>query len=51
MSFLTEYEFSRCLNRYNGDRHVIKFYCQDPFLIMIFAQLTNRSGWRDMRLL
>lgn len=48
MSLFTEYEFSKCVKRYNGDRHAIKFNCRDLFLVMSFAQFTNRSGLRDI---
>lgn len=48
MSLFTEYEFSKCVNRYNGDRHAIKFNCRDQFLVMSFAQYTDRSGLRDI---
>lgn len=48
MSLFTEYEFSKCVGRYKGDRHVIKFNCRDQFLVMSFAQFTDRSGLRDI---
>ena len=48
MSLFTEYEFSKCDKRYNGDRHAIKFNCRDQFLVMSFAQFTNRIGLRDI---
>ena len=48
MSIFTEYEFSKCVKRYKGDRHAIKFNCRDQFLVMSFAQFTNRSGLRDI---
>ena len=48
MSLFTEYEFSKCVNRYKGDRHAIKFNCRDQFLVMSFAQYTDRSGLRDI---
>lgn len=48
MSLFTEYEFSKCVRRYHGDRHAIKFNCRDHFLVMNFAQFTNRSGLRDI---
>lgn len=48
MSLFTEYEFSKCVKRYKGDRHAIKFNCRDQFLVMSFAQFTNRSGLRDI---
>ena len=48
MSLFTEYEFSKCVKQYKGDRHAIKFNCRDQFLVMSFAQFTNRSGLRDI---
>ena len=48
MSLFTEYEFSKCVNRYKGDRHAIKFNCRDQFLVMSFAQFTDRNGLRDI---
>ena len=48
MSLFTEYEFSKCVKRYKGDRHAIKFNCRDQFLVMSFAQFTNRCGLRDI---
>lgn len=48
MSLFTEYEFSKCVKRYKGYRHAIKFNCRDQFLVMSFAQFTNRSGLRDI---
>lgn len=48
MSLFTEYEFSKCVKRYHGDRHAIKFNYRDHFLVMSFAQFTNRSGLRDI---
>ena len=48
MSLFTEYEFSKCVSRYKGDRHAIKFTCRDQFLVMSFAQFTDRSGLRDI---
>ena len=48
MSLFTDYEFIKCVKRYKGDRHAIKFNCRDQFLVMSFAQFTNRSGLRDI---
>lgn len=48
MSLFTEYEFTKCVNRYKGDRHAIKFNCRDQFLVMSFAQFTDRNGLRDI---
>ncbi|MFB0974250.1 MAG: IS4 family transposase, partial [Bacteroidales bacterium] len=48
MSIVNEYEFKKCIDRYNGDRHSIKFTCRDQFMVMSFAQFTDRSGLRDI---
>ena len=29
MSLINTYEFKKCVNRYKGDRHAIKFTCRD----------------------
>ena len=41
---IPEYEFSKCVKRYRGDRHAIKFNCRDQFMVMSFAQFTDRAG-------
>ena len=48
MSLINEYEFKKCIDCYRGDRHAIKFSCRDQFLIMSFAQFTDRSELRDI---
>ena len=48
MSTFNEYEFQKCVDRYKGDRHAIKFSCRDQFMVMSFAQFTDRSGLRDI---
>lgn len=48
MSLVNTYEFNKCVNRYKGDRHAIKFTCRDQFMVMSFAQFTDRSGLRDI---
>ena len=48
MSIFNEYEFKKCVDRYRGDRHSIKFSCRDQFMVMSFAQFTDRSGLRDI---
>ncbi|NDV84983.1 IS4 family transposase [Bacteroides sp. 51] len=48
MSLIPEHELKKCINRYNGDFHSIKFTCRDQFMVMSFAQFTNRSGLRDI---
>jgi hypothetical protein len=48
MSLNSEYEFSKCVKRYKGDRHSIKFTSRDQFRVMSFAQFTNRIGLIDI---
>ena len=48
MSFLPEYEFSKCVNRYKGDYRVRHFTCREHFYVMSFAQITYREGLRDV---
>lgn len=37
MSLIDEYEFKKCVDRYKGDCHAIKFNCRDQFMVMSFA--------------
>ena len=48
MSLFNEFEFKKCIDRYKGDRHAIKFNCRDQFMVMSFAQFTDRAGLRDI---
>lgn len=48
MGLVNEYEFSKCVDRYNGDWHAIKYTCRDQFRVMSFAQFTDRHGLRDI---
>lgn len=48
MSLINEYEFKKCVDRYKGDRHSIKSSCRDQFMVMSFAQFTDRAGLRDI---
>ena len=48
MSLINEYEFKKCVDRYKGDRHAIKFNCRDQFMVMSFAQFTDRASLRDI---
>lgn len=38
----------KCVNCYKGDRHAIKFIYCDQFMVMSFAQFTDRSGLKDI---
>lgn len=48
MEHLPQHTFRRCVKRYDGDRHVKKFTCQDQFRSMAFAQLAYRESLRDI---
>lgn len=48
MEFVSEYEFRKCVERYNGNHRVRSFSCWDQFLCMAFAQLTYRESLRDI---
>lgn len=42
MSLINEYEFKKCVDRYKGDRHAIKFNCRDQFMVMsLHSSLTE----------
>jgi hypothetical protein len=42
------YTFSRCVQRYSGNRKSESFTCLDQHLWMAFAQLTHRESLRDI---
>ncbi len=48
LDFLPRYEFSKCVARYEGDKHVRRLSCYTQFQIMSFAQLTWRESLRDI---
>lgn len=48
MSMIPEYEFDKCVDRYNGNHRVRHFTCRDHFYVMSFAQLTQRDSLRDI---
>jgi len=48
MEFVPEYEFRKCVRRYQGNHRVKNFTCLDQFLCMAFAQLTYRESLRDI---
>jgi hypothetical protein len=47
MDHLPQHSFRRYVERYDGDRSVRSFSCQDQFRCMAFAQLTYRDSLRD----
>ena len=48
MSMMPEYEFDKCVARYDGNYRVRNFSCRDHFYVMCFAQLTQRDSLRDI---
>ena len=48
MDHLPMKTFRRCVQRYQGNRHIQSFTCLDQFLCMAFAQLTFRESLRDI---
>jgi hypothetical protein len=48
MSFLSNYEFNKCVDRYKGNYRVRTFDCRQHFYVMGFAQLTYRESLRDI---
>lgn len=48
MSMLPDYEFNKCVTRYNGNYRVRSFTCREHFYVMSFAQLTYRESLRDI---
>ena len=49
MEYLPQYEFQKCVERYQGSYKIISFSCWDQFLCMSFAQLTYRESLRDIQ--
>lgn len=47
-SFISRYEFDKCVLRYQGDYKVQDFSCWNQFLYMMFGQLTHRESSRDI---
>lgn len=48
MSFVSQYQFQKCVDRYQGDYKIKSFTCWEQFLSMAFAQLTYRESLRDI---
>ena len=48
MDHLPMKAFRKCVQRYQGNRHIQSFTCLDQFLCMAFAQLTFRESLRDI---
>jgi len=48
MDHVPRYEFCKCVDRYQGDKHIRALSCYAQFQIMSFAQLTYRESLRDI---
>ena len=48
MSFLPDYQFNKCVDKYKGNHRVRSFSCKEHFYVMGFAQLTYRESLRDI---
>jgi hypothetical protein len=48
MAFMPDYEFNKCVDKYNGNYKIRTFSCRSHFYVMSFAQLTYRESLRDI---
>ena len=48
MEFVDDYEFRKCVERYNGEYRIRKLSCRQQFTAMIFGQLAYRESLRDI---
>lgn len=48
IDFIYQYEFDKCVKRYNGDYHVRELTCYNQFLHLLFGQLTTCESLRDI---
>ncbi len=48
MDHLPLHTFRRCVQRYDGNRYIKNFSCQEQFRCMAFAQFTYRESLRDI---
>ena len=46
--FLDRSKFNRIVAKYQGDKYVRHFTCWNQLLVMMFGQLSNREGLRDL---
>ena len=44
LDFFAQYEFDKCVNRYDGNKKVRKLSCRDQFQAMMFRQLGNLNS-------
>lgn len=48
LEFITQYEFDKCVVRYDGNSRVHSLSCRDQFLALAFGQLTNLRSLRGI---
>ena len=48
LQHVPRYEFSKCVEKYNGNYRIRKFPCYDQFLSLAFAHLIYRENLRDI---
>mgnify|MGYP003394757294 FL=1 len=48
MESVIQYDFNKCVRRYEGDHRVKHFSCWEQFLAMAFGQLAFRESLRDI---
>ncbi|MCX6233159.1 MAG: DUF4372 domain-containing protein [Bacteroidetes bacterium] len=48
MSYINDYEFSKCVERYHGDYRIRDLNCWNQFLCMAFGQITHRESITDI---
>ena len=48
MEFISQYEFNKCVNRYNGNNRIRNLNSRDQFLALAFGQLTNLHSLRGI---
>jgi hypothetical protein len=48
LQFVNNYEFAKCVNRYNGDHRVRELSCWNQFIQLFFGQLTSLNSLRDI---
>src|SRR3989304_6910204 len=48
IEFVAQYEFDKCVKRYNGNNRVRNLDCRDQLLALIFGQLTNLRSLRGI---
>ncbi|MFV9615953.1 MAG: IS4 family transposase [Gammaproteobacteria bacterium] len=48
MDYLPQHTLRRCIQRYDGNKNIKFFTCQDQYRCIAFAQLTYRESLRDI---